>query len=279
MKFEKNDKEFLLETVEDLLLKPDPLAEMEKRCYIDVIIAVGFMVGIVWAYVSFEDVTIMTLIFILILSIWLMYAYYKNLKRIQATTGKIYLSSITYLGDASYPEQDVIVNYEEIKNEQIGLKDDTLHTIKTIDENGKSAYYVSKTPLSDEWFNTQRVITKNGMAEGIGVNITTRIIDIIYDSATGERIPVRQVLMSPSMSTLDIVELEPVGENMVKFVSVTEEDKIDKNIKIRNVSAWAVTCSVCGGKLDLNAIQTMGADLFIKCVYCGTSNRVRGLKE
>ena len=276
---DEEQKLLMADTIDDLLDRPDPIQEYEKRQMIDLLVMDAIVMMLLFVVFSTMNISLVMLTGIGCLAIGSCYVYLKQIKKQEAIKGKLFIDSVTYLGDSSFIEQEKVLGYELIENDEIGVMDDELHVVKVHGEDGNDSYYVSKVPLYEEMFSPTAVITPYGISEGIGVSYTSRIIDVIYDPETGKKIPVKQVLSSPALSQTDIVELDPIIKDQIQIKPISVEVPNDKNLKVQKLVAWEVVCSHCGGRLNIDKIQNTSIGQVIHCEYCGTDNGIRVMKK
>jgi len=229
--------------------------------------------------------TIILMIYEPMLSLAVMFAtitilsYVRSKKKMDMVAGKLFIDSVTYLDDISLTGTTAITGYMPVENVSIGVKDDSLFTYLVTDENGEETFYITKEPLNEEIYTAMKIPTKFGAADVIGMQITDRLIDVVFDPQTGKRIPIKQIIMSPKMASMDIIQLEESAIQKAVILPITEPIETTLDVSAKKLTSWAITCNQCGGKLDPNKIEESQIGVYITCDYCGTNNGIRTVKD
>jgi len=267
-----NDKD-----LEEILFKEDDTSLIDKAMMIDMCVMSTVMMLVMFAITIIEYSMIFIIILLTGVSI---FAYIKNLKRMDTVLGKMFLDSTVYLDDVSWNEKVSIDSYQMVEREVIGVDDPKMHVSLVYESNGSKSYYVSETPLSKQSYSVISIPTIWGVAEGLGTMISARLLDIIIDPNTGEKIPVKQIIMSSSIALKDKIELIPLTIEPAVITPVVESSVDDTlGVKKTELKTWTLMCNKCGASLDISSTEESELGVYIECEYCGTQNGIRSVRS
>jgi len=144
MSFLKRDekKRLVAEIVDDLFTGADPYAEMNTFATLDFILMEGMTIGMLILLSVVKDVVVASLSFTAMIVIFFVYTFYKKDKKYEAVSGKMFLESITYVGDSDVVEQIEIEGWSLLlapetridKDQLVYEKDNLFETLTALNQ-------------------------------------------------------------------------------------------------------------------------------------------------
>jgi len=107
MSFLKKDekKRLVAELVDELVTGPDPMDEYNKFATYDFIVMEGLTIGMLLLLMMVQDVVVAAFSFCGMIVGFFIYSWYKMSKKHEAIAGKMFLETITYIGEGNIVEQ------------------------------------------------------------------------------------------------------------------------------------------------------------------------------
>lgn len=137
-------KRLVAELIDELITGPDPMEDYDKFMMYDMIIIEALLFGILYVVSSVRDVVTASLSFTVIMAVIFVYTYFKSIKRQEATLGKMFMESTTYIGDSDIVEQIEIEGWELLlapaevleKDKLVYERDDLMETLTALKQPG-----------------------------------------------------------------------------------------------------------------------------------------------
>lgn len=133
-------KRLTAELIDDLISGPDPMEDYDRFVMIDMIIIEGLLFGLLYILSNLRDVVVASLSFTGLMGVIFVYTYFKSVKKHDAVSGKMFLESVTYVGDSDVVEQIEIQGWNLLlapadkmdKDELVYERDDLFETLTAL---------------------------------------------------------------------------------------------------------------------------------------------------